>query len=188
MRIEDFALEVFIVGGEGRLGRVVQTGEGCWRQVCGCAEDEGPQGEIVEHLATVSPHVGAAVFTYTFIVEAVHGRDLSRLVVPSDEGDPVRIADLEAEEQEEGLERVEASVDEIAHEKVVCVRKVAADAKEFHEIVELAVDVATYRDRSVDRDHVALFDEQFSRLVAELSDLRLRNRSAGTELSYGSKK
>ena len=107
-------------------------------------------------------------------------------MVTTNERDPVWIAHFEAEQQQKGLERVETSVDEIAHEKVICVGNVAADAEEFHQVVELAVDIAAYRDGGVDGDDVAFLDEQFSRFVAELSHLRLGDGSTGAELGYGS--
>lgn len=159
LTVEHFTFDVFVVSGHGRLGGFVYVGRGRRPEVCACAQDQSAQGKIVENFAAVPPDIGAAVFAYAFIVEPVHGRDLPRLVIATDKGDPVRIANLEAEEQEEGFERVETPVDEVAHEEVVRVRDVTADPEEFHKVVELAVDVATYRHGCVDRDHVAFFDE-----------------------------
>jgi len=92
------------------------------------------------------------------------------------------------------------------HEQVVGVRDVAADAEELHEVVELAVDVAAYlgvhvissrgRERGegavggssayrhgrVDANHVALFDQQLARLVAQLAHLVLGDWPARAEL------
>jgi hypothetical protein len=50
----------------------------------------------------------------------------------------------------------------------------------------LAVDVTAYCDGGVDRDDIAFFDEQFSRFVAEFSDLGFGDWSTGAELRYGS--
>ena len=81
----------------------------------GCsAGDEGAEGEVVEDFAAVAPDVCAAVFAQTLVVEPVDGGDLPRLVVPADQRYAVGVADLEAEEEEEGFERVEAAVDEVA--------------------------------------------------------------------------
>lgn len=107
-------------------------------------------------------------------------------MVPADQGDAIGIAHFQAEEQEEGFERVEATVDKVAHEQVVCVRDVAAHAKQFHQVVELAVDVAAYRDRRVHRDHIAFFYEQFAGLVAEFSDLGFWDGAARAQLRDGS--
>ena len=61
----------------------------------------------------VPPYVCAPIFPQTLVVEAIYGRDLSRLVVPPDQRYAVGIPDFETEEQEEGFERVEASVYEV---------------------------------------------------------------------------
>ena len=47
------------------------------------------------------------------VVEAVDLRDLPRLVVAADERDAVRIADFVRQQEEEGLDAVEATVDEV---------------------------------------------------------------------------
>ena len=49
---------------------------------------------------------------------------------------------FECEEKEECLDRVEPSVDEVAHEEVVRVRNISANFEQLLEVVELAVDVA----------------------------------------------
>jgi len=60
------------------------------------------------------PHVCAAIFSQTLVVEAVYCGDLPGLVVAPDECYAVWVADFEAQEEEEGFERVEAAVDEVA--------------------------------------------------------------------------
>jgi hypothetical protein len=47
-------------------------------------------------------------------------------VVSADESDAIRIADFEAEEEEEGFERVEAAIDKVAWEVLGEVRGVSA--------------------------------------------------------------
>lgn len=49
----------------------------------------------------------------TFVVKAIDLGDLTRLVVSADEGDTFGVADFEGEKEEEGLYRVEPSIDEI---------------------------------------------------------------------------
>lgn len=51
--------------------------------------------------------------------------------------------DLEGEQQQEGLDTVEAAVDEVAHEQVVGVWHIAAHLEQLTEVIELTVDVAT---------------------------------------------
>ena len=83
-----------------------------------------------------------AVAATHLVVEAVHLCDLPRLVVAADQRDAVGVANLEREQQQEGLDRVEAAVDEIAHEEIVCVGHVAADLEELLQVVKLPVNVA----------------------------------------------
>jgi len=65
-------------------------------------------------------------------------------VVAADERDAIWVAHLQAQQQQERLERVEAAIHKVAHEQVVGLRHVAADAEELHQIMELAVDVTAY--------------------------------------------
>ena len=107
-------------------------------------------------------------------------------MIPADQRYPIRIPHLQAKQQQEGFERVETAVDEIPHEQVIRIRHVTAHAEEFHQVVKLAVDVAADGDGGVDGNDIALFDQQFARFVAELSDLRFGDRTAGAELGYRS--
>ena len=65
-------------------------------------------------------------------------------MVATNQGDTVWVADLQGQEQEEGLDAVEAAVNEVAHEEVACVGTLAALAKQLDQVVELAVDVAAH--------------------------------------------
>lgn len=51
--------------------------------------------EVVKQVGEVLPHVGVAVLAEALIVEAVHLRDLPTLVVPSQDGDALAVADLQ---------------------------------------------------------------------------------------------
>jgi hypothetical protein len=78
------------------------------------AVNERAEREVVEDLAAPAPDVRRAELAHALIIKAVHLRDLPTLVVPADERDPVWVPDLEREEEQEGLDRVEAAVDEVA--------------------------------------------------------------------------
>lgn len=56
--------------------------------------NEGCEGQIVEYIAAVAPHVSIAILADAFVVEAVYLSNLSALVVSADQGNPVRITDL----------------------------------------------------------------------------------------------
>ena len=65
-------------------------------------------------------------------------------MVAADQGDAVGVADLEGQEEEEGLDGVVAPVDEVAEEQVVLVGTLAPDLEQLDEVVELPVDIAAY--------------------------------------------
>ena len=50
-------------------------------------------------------------------------------MVAADQGDAIGVSDFQTKEEKEGFKGVETTVDEIAHEKVVGVGNVAADAE-----------------------------------------------------------
>lgn len=51
--------------------------------------------EVVEQVGEVLPHVGVPVLPEALVVEAVHLRDLPALVVPSQDGDALAVANLQ---------------------------------------------------------------------------------------------
>lgn len=60
--------------------------------------NDSSESEVVEDLAAVAPDVRGAVLALALVEEAVHLRDLPRLVVPPDERDPVGVAYFVGEE------------------------------------------------------------------------------------------
>lgn len=78
------------------------------------AVDDRAEREVVEDLAAPAPDVAAAVLALAFVVEAVHLRDLAGLVVPPNQRYALGVADLEREQQQEGLHAVEPAVDKVA--------------------------------------------------------------------------
>ena len=70
--------------------------------------------KVVEDLTTPSPDVTAPVLPLAFVIEAVHLRDLSRLVVAAYEGHAFGVADFEGEKKEEGFDAVEPAIHKVA--------------------------------------------------------------------------
>ena len=124
--------------------------------------DEGRQGQVVEEVGEEFPDVGVAVFAQALVVEAVDLRDLAGFVVAAQDGDAVRVADFERDEQGDGLDGEVAAVYVVAHEEVVGVWVWPADFEEFHQVVELAVDVAADGHGAFDGLDVGLVLEYFS--------------------------
>ena len=76
---------------------------------------DGTQSEIIEYLTAPSPDVIASVLPLTLVVEAVDLCDLSRFVVPADEGDSFWVANFESEQEEERFDGVKTAVDEVTY-------------------------------------------------------------------------
>lgn len=77
--------------------------------------DNSPQCQIIKHLAAIPPDVCASVLARALVVKAIHLCDLPRLMVPSDECDAIRVANLVCEEEQEGLYAVEPSIDKVTY-------------------------------------------------------------------------
>lgn len=73
--------------------------------------DQSSEGEIVEEVGEVFPHVGVAVFAEALVIEAVDLRDLSGLVVSTEDGDTLGVTDLQADQEGHSLNGVVATVD-----------------------------------------------------------------------------
>lgn len=149
------------------------------------------QGEVVEEIREKLPDVGISVLSQALVVESVHLGDLSRLVVASQDGDPVPISQFERDEQRDRLYRVVSSIDVIAHEQVIRVGRVSTDPEQLRQVVlrclsvqstkvlrathELTVYVSTNGHGASDGLHIRLLHQHFSclqrdRLSARISD------------------
>eukprot|EP00963_Diacronema_lutheri_P010133 scaffold967_cov321-Pavlova_lutheri.AAC.22 len=75
-----------------------------------------------------------------------------------------------------------SSIHVVAHEQVIRVRCFTSVAKEFHQVVELPVNVPADRNWAFDRLHIGLFHQNFPRFVAELFHFLLGERFALSEV------
>ena len=96
------------------------------RQAFHLAIHQRGEGQVVEQVCEVLPDVGVPVLPQTLVIEPVHLGDLSALVVSSDQINPVWVANLQGQQQQEGFHTVESAVHEISHEEIVRVGNIAA--------------------------------------------------------------
>ena len=122
------------------------------------------QRKVVEEISQVFPHIRVAVLAEALIVEAIDLRDLSALVVASQDRDSVLEAHFQADQQRHSLYAIVASIDVIAHEQVVRIRWASTDLKQLHKVVELSMHVTADRDGTLDRLHVHLGLQDLFRL------------------------
>lgn len=151
------------------------------------------QAEAVEHLHALLPHVHRPELPQALVVEAVHLGDLTTLVVSAQQRQAVRVAQLQREQQQEGLHAVVPTIHVVSHEEIVCVGTVATDEEEFFQIIELPVNVSadltvrettrkTNSDGGADFANIVLFQQDLLRFCAQTNHLLLRYQLAATQL------
>lgn len=146
--------------------------------------NEGGEGEIVEQIGEVLPHVGVPVLSQALVVETVNLCDLARFVVASQDGYPRAESHLETDEETDGLYAVVSPVHIVAHEQVVCVRRLPPDAEQLHQIVELAVNIAANCHGAFHILYIAFFGQDLLGLLTERLDLVLTELTTLQELLY----
>lgn len=88
------------------------------------------------------------------VKKCVHLSDLSALVVSTQNGDTVLVAQLKADEQGDGLNRIVTAIHIITHEEIIGIRGLSANSKKFDQIVPLSVNVSTNSHRAANRLHI----------------------------------
>ena len=78
--------------------------------------DDCCKGKVVEDVSAVSPDIHGTIFSKTLVIEPVNLCDLSALMISPDKGDALGVSHHEGKQEEESLDRVVASIHEIAHE------------------------------------------------------------------------
>ena len=76
--------------------------------------DKGSKREIVKEIGEVFPDVSIAVFTETFVVEAVDLSNLAGLVVAAEDGDAMGVADFQGDKEGNGFDGEVATVNVVA--------------------------------------------------------------------------
>lgn len=94
--------------------------------------NDGSQWQEIKDLSAVPPHVNRAVLPQALIVETVDLGDLSALMISSNQGNSVSVPDFQGQQEQESLNRVEASVHEVSHEDVVGLGAVSSHLEELH--------------------------------------------------------
>ncbi len=88
--------------------------------------------------------------------------------------DAFAVADLKGHENGDGLDGVIASIDVVAHEEVISVRRFSTDPEELHEIVKLSVNISANGDWTLDLLNVRLLRQDLLGLFAKSLDVGLR--------------
>ena len=140
--------------------------------------NDSSNAEIIEHFSAVSPWVWITILTHGLFVETIDGGDSTSLMVSSQKSDTVGIPKLKAEEELKGLDGVVTTVDEVSHENIAGVWNLTSLFKKLKKIVELTVDISANCNWSADRLDVAFFDQNLLDLLAEETEVSLRQNSS----------
>ena len=133
------------------------------------AFDHSSNSEVVEDLCAILPWICISIFSNSLIIETIHGSDLSSLMVSSKQGNMRWVLKLEAEQELECLNRVEASIHKVTHEDVPCFWDLSTFVEKFQEIMELSMDISTDSNWCFDRLDITLFYQDFLYFFAENS-------------------
>ena len=109
-------------------GEDLLVNDGCDRQAVEAIRKCLPKLDVVSALA--------------FVIEAVDTVDGRAFVVPAEDEEVLRVLDLVGKKEADGLERLLATVDVVAEEKVVRLGREATVFEEAQKIVVLAVDIS----------------------------------------------
>lgn len=142
-----------------------------WRKTSMQAEDlvldQGGKWEEIEEVGEVLPDVRVAIFAQALVIEAIDLGDLSRFVVATENGDALRVSDLESYEESDSFDREVTSVNIVTHEEIICVWVGSTDLEQLHQVVELTVYVSTNCHWAFHWLHIRLFLQNLSRLIAK---------------------
>ena len=80
-------------------------------------------------------------------------------MVSSQDCDPGAEPDLEGDEERDSLHAVVSSVHVVAHEQVVCVRRLSSDPEQLHQVMELSMNISAHSHRTFHCLDIALFGQ-----------------------------
>jgi 20S proteasome alpha/beta subunit len=96
--------------------------------------------------------------------EYIHLSNLTALVVSSEDGDAVLVADLQADKERHSLNRVVSTINIITHKEVVGIRGLTSDTEQLNQVVPLTVNVTADSYRGSHGLHVRLALENLTTL------------------------
>lgn len=128
--------------------------------------DDGGEREVVKDISAIPPDIERAILPEAFIIEAIHLRDLTALMITSDQRDQIRIANFICKQQEERLNTIEPAVYKISQEKIAYARNISAISKKLQQVIELSMNIAANCDGRVDTLNVPFLHQDLSCLWA----------------------
>ena len=135
--------------------------------------DHRRQRHEIKKIGKRLPNSRVSVLPHALVVKPVHLRDLSRLVIPTNDRHPIRIPHLERDDQRHRLHRVVPAIDVIPQKQIIRIGRQPSHLEHLHHVVKLSVYVPHHRHRRSHELHVALLRQQPARSIAQRHDLLL---------------
>ena len=135
--------------------------------------DHRRQRHEIKKIGKRLPNSRVSVLPHALVVKPVHLRDLSRLVIPTNDRHPIRIPHLERDDQRHRLHRVIPAIDVIPQKQIIRIGRQPSHLEHLHHVVKLSVYVPHHRHRRSHELHVALLRQQPARSIAQRHDLLL---------------
>ena len=76
--------------------------------------DKSGEGEVVEKVRKIFPDICIAILSQALVIESVNLRDLTGLVVTTEDSDALRVANLERDKESYSLNREISTIDIVA--------------------------------------------------------------------------
>jgi len=87
--------------------------------------DNSCQREKVEELSKELPHIRVSVLPLALVIKSIDLRDLSGLMISSENGDSVSIPDLQCNQQGDSFYGIVSPIDIVSHEEIICIGAVS---------------------------------------------------------------
>lgn len=142
------------------------------------------QGQEVEEIGETLPNTGIAVFPKTFVIEAINLGDLARFMITTEDCDSLGVSNLKSNEKCDRLDGIVTLIDIVTHKELVRVRIGPSNTEEFHQIVELTVNIATDSNWAFHWLHIEFILQELPRSVAQLLNICLSKWLAGHQTFY----
>ena len=89
------------------------------------------QSKIIENWCAISPYIYRSIFSEALIIKTIHLGNLSTFVISSNQCYSFRISYFKSQQQQKCFDWVISTINEITHEKVVCIWAFATNFKKF---------------------------------------------------------
>ena len=119
------------------------------------------QRQKIKKISVVLPDICISIFPKALIVKTIDLSNLPRFMISAQNCYSFLEPNFQTNQKSNSLYWVISSINVVSHEQVVSVRRLAPDLEEFHQVVELPVNISANSDRTLHWLHIALLRKNF---------------------------